>query len=191
MPMPRLAPVVREATPADADLLLRLWAEATRTGEPGEQARRDAAQALANSAADPDEQLLVAACDERIVAALYLSRGPISPLSLDQAVHTSYLVVSPGYRRHGYGHALMDAAVAWAEEKGVEQVSAFTDGTRETNRFLARLGLGTVATVRLASTAALRKKLSVERVRSAPGGNRHLVEVLAQRRTARRRQGGA
>lgn len=189
--MPRLAPVVREATPADADLLLQLWSETTRTGDPDEQARHDAAQSLATTAGDPDEQLLVAECDERIVAALFLSRGRISPLSLDQAVHTSYLVVSPGYRRHGYAHALMEAAVSWAEEKGVEQMSAFTDGSRETNRFLARLGLGTVATVRLASTAALRKKLSVERVRGAAGSNRHLVEVLAQRRTARRRQAGA
>lgn len=189
--MLRPAPVVREATPSDADLLLQLWAETTRTGHADEQARRDAVQALANTAADPDERLLVAEQDERIVAALYLSRGPISPLSLDTAVHTSYLVVAPSHRRHGYAHALMEAAVSWAEEKGVEQISAITDGSRETNRFLARLGLGTVATVRLAGTAPLRKKLSVERARGAAGSNRHLVEVLAQRRTARRRQTGA
>ncbi|KQT89254.1 hypothetical protein ASG49_15805 [Marmoricola sp. Leaf446] len=189
--MPRLAPVIREATPSDADLLLQLWAETTRTGEADDQARRDAVQALANTAADPEAMLLVAEGDDRIVAALFLARGPISPLSLDHAVHTSYLVVAPSHRRHGYAHALMEAAVSWAEEKGVEQMSAFTDGSRETNRFLARLGLGTVATVRLASTAALRKKLSVERARSAAGSNRHLVEVLAQRRTARRRQAGA
>ncbi len=189
--MPRLAPLVREASPSDADLLLQLWAETTRTGQPDEQTRSDAVQRLANSAADPDEQLLVGESDGRIVAALYLARGPISPLSLDQAVHTSYLVVAPSHRRHGYAHALMEAAVAWAEEKGVEQMSAFTDGSRETNRFLARLGLGTVATVRLASTAALRKKLSVERARGATGSNRHLVEVLAKRRTARRRATGS
>ena len=189
--MPRQAPQIRDAVPEDAERLLRLWAETTRTGEGTEQARRDAEQSLANLAANPDERLLVAECDERLVAALHLQRGPISPLSLDTAVHTSYLVVLPAYRRHGYAHALMDAAVTWAEEKDVEQVSAFTDGNRETNRFFARLGLQTVATVRLVSTPALRKKLSVERARPGAGTNRHLVEVLAQRRSARRRQAGA
>ena len=90
-----------------------------------------------------------------------------------------------------YARAGGDAAVPWAGEKGGEQRAPSTDGGGEPNRFLARLGLGTVATVRLASTAALRKKLSVDRVRGATGSNRHLVEVLAQRRTARRRQTGS
>lgn len=185
--MARQAPLVREAGPADAEQLLLLWSSVAPGTETGEQARADAEQALANLAADPDERMLVAESEDRVVAALHVQRGSISPLSLEHAVHTSYLIVLPEERRHGYGHVLMEAACAWAEEKGIVQVSAFTDGGRENNRFLARLGLVTVASVRLSTTAALRKKLGAERA-GARHTNRHLSEVLAARRHARRRQ---
>lgn len=185
----RQAPPVREAEPDDAAALLQLWSSVAPATETGEQAVRDAAQAVANLAANPDERLLVACEDDEVVAALHLQRGTISPLSLETAVHTSYLIVRPDRRRHGHAHALMEAAVSWAEDKGVDQVTAFTDGSRENNRFLARLGLATVATVRLSSTAGLRKKLASDRAGAARPGNRHLVEVLAARRSARRRQG--
>ena len=57
----------------------------------------------------------------------------------------------------------MDAALTWAEEKDITEVTALTDGNRETNRFFARLGLATLGTVRHTSAAGLRKKLSRER----------------------------
>jgi GNAT superfamily N-acetyltransferase len=187
--MPRQPAHIRDATPEDAPALLTLWSDCLRSGEVSDQAHADARQSLANLAADPDARLLVAEADERIVAALQVVRAPISPLTLETVVHTSYLVVSPEYRKHGYGHALMEAAVTWAEEKGVDQITSVTDTNRDTNRFLARLGLGTLGTVRFASTAVLRRKLSGERGRpAATGTNRHLVEVLAQRRSLRRLQ---
>jgi ribosomal protein S18 acetylase RimI-like enzyme len=184
--MPRQPPQIRDAGPEDAAELLELWAVAARNGMGSPRAEEDAGQALANLAADPDERLLVAEHEGHIVAAMKLSRGPLSPLALETAVHTSYLHVLPQFRRHGYGHALMDAALSWAEEKDINQVTAITNGNRETNRFFARLGLTTLGTVRHSSVAGLRKKLATER-----GGNRHLVEVLAQRRSMRRRQGTA
>jgi hypothetical protein len=61
-----------------------------------------------------------------------------------------------------------------------------TDGNRDTNRFFARLGLSTLGNVRHAHAATLRKKLAAERAGAA--GNRHLVEVLSQRRSMRRRR---
>ncbi len=178
---------IRDATPADAADLLNLWSRTTRHLEVTPRALRDAEQALANLAVDPDERLLVATVEDRLVAALQLSRGPISPLVLESTVHTSYLLVEAEHRKHGVGRALLEAAVQWAEEKDVHQITAITDANRETNRFFVRLGMSTLATVRAAPTAALRKKLSSERAR--PAGNRHLVEVLAQRRSMRRRQG--
>lgn len=189
--MARQAPTVREAGPSDALQLLLLWSSVAPATETSEQACAEAEQALANLAADPDEKLLVAEDDDRVVGALYLQRGSASPLSLEPAVHTSYLIVLPESRRHGYGHALMEAACSWAEEKGVAQLTAFTDGGRENNRFLARLGLVTVGTVRLTSTAAMRKRFTAGRAgsrASARHSNRHLVEVLTARRHARRRQ---
>lgn len=187
--MARQTPLIRDAGPQDAAQLLRLWAETVRSGENSARAQADAESALANLAADPDERLLVVEVDGSIEAAMQVSRGAISPLVLETVVHTSFLLVRPAARKQGYGQALMEAAVTWAEEKGVTQLTAVTDGNRETNRFFARLGLATLGTVRHSSVAGLRKKLSVERGR--PGGNRHLVEVLAQRRSMRRRQGAA
>lgn len=189
--MPRQPPQIREATTRDAEELLGLWALPSRADRASTRALEDAERALAILAADPDQRLLVAEVEGRLVAAVQLSRAPLSPLSLESVVHTSFLAVRPQYRRNGYGHALMDAALTWAEEKDVDAVTAITDGNRETNRFFARLGLSTVGTVRHASAASLRKKLTTERGRVAGGGgNRHLVEVLAQRRSRRRRQGG-
>lgn len=189
--MPRQAPHIRDAGPSDAEDLLQLWSAVSGLGEDPTQSRTtlDAQQALATIALDPDQRLVVAECEGQIVAAMKLTRGPLWPLALDQAVHSSFLLVLPAYRRHGLGHALMEAAVLWAEEKDIAAVTAVTDGNRETNRFFARLGLSTLGNVRHVHTAALRKKLAAERGRV--GGNRHLAGVLAQRRTMRRRQTSA
>jgi len=190
--MPRQAPRIRDAAPHDAWDLLELWAAVSGLGDhtsAPERSLADAEQALATIALDPDQRLLVAEHEDHIVAAMKLSRGPLWPLALDQAVHSSFLLVRPQFRRHGYGHALMEAALVWAEEKDITQITVVTDGNRDTNRFFARLGLGTLGNVRHAPTAALRKKLATER--SHGGSNRHLVEVLAQRRSMRRRQGTA
>lgn len=186
--MPRQLPHIREAGPEDAAELLGLWADTVRRGETTPRANEDAERALANMAADADEQLLVAESEGRIVAAMKLSRAPLSPLVLDCAVHTSFLLVRPEFRRHGYGHALMHAALEWAEEKDVNELTVITDGDRDTNRFFARLGLSTLGTVRHSSVVGLRKKLSAER---GSTGNRHLKEVLARRRSMRRRQASA
>ena len=188
--MPRPAPQIRDAAPQDAAELLQLWTRTAPSADAAPRALAEAEQALASTAAAPDDRLLVAEIDGHVVAALQLTRAPLSPLSRESVVHTSHLMVEPGQRRHGYGHALMEAAVTWAEEKDVTQVTAITDGDRDTNRFFARLGLVSVASVRHTTTAALRKHLAAER-RRVSGSNRHLMEVLAQRRSARRRQTSA
>ncbi len=188
--MPRQAPRIRDAGPHDVERLLDLWAAVGGAGPQATSARSlaDAEQALATIALDPDQRLLVAEADDGlVVAAMKLGRGPLWPLALDQAVHSSFLLVLPAYRRHGYGRALMEAALAWAEEKDITQLTVLTDGDRDTNRFFARLGLSTLGTLRHAHTGPLRKKLAADRHRA--GGNRHLVEVLAQRRSMRRRRG--
>lgn len=188
--MARLVAQLRAAGPDDAGELLDLWS-AVRHGEVTPRARSDAEAALARISADPDERLLVAEHEGRIVAAMRLSRGPMFPLALEPVVHTSFLIVRPEFRRHGFGHALMEAAVGWAEEKDIHEMTAITDGDRDTNRFFARLGLATFGTIRHSSVSGLRKKLSSEARRGSAGRNRYLVEVLAQRRSMRRREGPA
>ncbi len=184
--MPRQAPQIRQAEPRDAAELLELWEAVTRPAGKSADMLVDAERAVANLAADPDQRLLVAEVEGKVVGAMLLTRAPISPLALESVLHTSFLDVLPQFRRHGYGHALIEAALVWAEEKDIKDVTAITDGNRDTNRFFARLGLSTLGTMRHSSVAGLRKKLNTER--GHVGGNRHLVQVLAQRRSMRRRQ---
>lgn len=182
--MPRQQLVVREASPEDAPDLVRLWAEAGHGVEQHPDLVDDAPSALAHVAADPDERLVVGEYAGRLVAALHMRRAPISPLHTEQVVHTSFLLVLPEHRRHGYARAMLEAALAWAEEKDISHVTAITTSrSRDHNRFLARLGLGTMATIRVAPTATLRKKLAPPR----SAGSRQIGTVLAQRRTMRRR----
>lgn len=178
--MPRQPLVVRDALPEDAPDLVRLWLEAGYPVEPPSREARDFAHVIAEIAADPDQRVVVGVHERGVVAALYLHRGVLGPLGRDDAVHTSYLAVAPAYRRHGYARALLGAAVAWAEEKDTAHVTAITgSGSRETNRFLARLGLGTIATLRVATTAGLKSRLN-----PAPrsGRARAVGRILAERR---------
>lgn len=179
---------IRDARPEDAAALLTLWAEAGTRGaeQPTPRPVEDAAAALAQVAADPDERVVVGLYEGEIVAAIHLRRDAMSPLHTDVAVHTSYLIVRPEHRKHGFARVLLDAAVTWAEDKDISHVTAITSsGSRDTNRFLARLGLATVATVRVASTASLRRKLTPESLR--PNAPRNLGLMLAQRRSIQRR----
>ncbi|MFL6108810.1 MAG: GNAT family N-acetyltransferase [Marmoricola sp.] len=180
---------IRDARPEDAPGLLRLWAEAGGRGADAPTARPvdEASAALAQIAADPDERVLVGFHEGEVVAALHLQRAAMSPLHSDMAVHTSYLLVLPEHRKHGFARALLDVAVSWAEEKDVSHVTAITSsGSRDTNRFLARLGLATVASVRVANTAVLRRKLTPEALRPHDA-RRNLGRILAQRRSIQRR----
>jgi GNAT superfamily N-acetyltransferase len=189
--MRRPLATVREAGPDDVEGVVRLWSEAGAGGvEHPPQVRDDACRALAHLAADPDERLLVADADGELVAAIHLRRAPLSPLHLEHVVHTSFLLVLPDHRRHGYARLMLEAAAAWAEEKDIHHVTAITaSSSRDTNRFLARLGLGTMATVRVAPTATLRKRLSPAPLASTTS-SRNIGQVLAARRSMRRRQAG-
>jgi GNAT superfamily N-acetyltransferase len=183
--MKRQPLVIRDAVPEDVADLVELWALAGHGANHQPSLADEPSRALAHLSADPEERLLVGVADDHVVAALHLRRGPISPIHLEQVVHSSFLLVLPAYRRHGYAHALLEAAVEWAAEKDISHVTAITSSnSRDTNRFLARLGLGTLATVRIAPTATLRKKLGPV----PTAGSRHVGQVLAQRRKMRRHQ---
>ncbi len=197
---------IREACPDDAEVLLRIWADLVRrtaadrhgadAGAPGQSARlvTEAATAVARIAADPDQQLLLGVLEGAPAGAVHLVRAPLSPLSCEQAIHITALQVLDECRRHGVGHALLEATVRWAEEKDCQHLTAVAaTSSRDANRFLARLGLGQVATVRRATVSALRAKLPVEppaaaRVGASSRSHRSVGQVLAQRRSLRRAQ---
>lgn len=182
--MARLPLTIREAVVTDADALLAMWA-ATGTGIVSLSAQSEAERAIERVSASALERLVVGELDGRVVAVVHLRRGPMSPLHTEEAVHTSFLLVRQDHRRHGYARALLDVGVTWAEELGLDYVTALTtSASRDANRFLARLGLAATATFRIAPAALLRARLS-----PAPRlGVAARSQVLAQRRTMRRRQ---
>lgn len=181
---------VRDAVPDDVEELREVLATGDdRTGEVEQVAA--GCTAVASIAADPDQRLLVAVLDGRIAGAVHLIRGSLSPLHSDTAVHVLHLHVLEEYRRHGVGHALMEGTVAWAEEKDTTHIlAAASVGSRDANRFMARLGLTQVAVVRAATVSTLRGKLPAESsaVRAGSRSHRIVEQVLAQRRSLRRSQ---
>jgi GNAT superfamily N-acetyltransferase len=196
---------VRVARPTDADDLVDVWAEATGhvVAEPDEDvdaggslsgARADAAAAVARIDEDPDELLLVAEADSKVIGAVHLRRAPISPIQVAQAVHVSHLHVRPGHRRRGIASALLTAATAWAEETKSPHLLATTPASsRDAHRFLARLGFCQVAVLRGVSVSALRGRLAgaaaVPLVAGPADGVRNggTGRLIAARRRLRRR----
>lgn len=185
---------VRDAAPEDAAALLEVWGDFRRTGAERAygSAEIEAANALARIAADPDERLLVGIYEDKLVGATHLMRAGISPLHTETAIHVTHLHVLGGYRRHGVGKALMEAAVSWAEEKDTNHlIAAASVHSRDANRFMARLGLSQIAIVRGAAIPALRAKMPVEPPAGAMVNSRNhrsVGQVLAQRRLQRRAQ---
>ena len=189
--MSRAPFVVRSAAPEDACALLEVWttgrtdATSSHHHDVAHDAPRiqEASSCIAQMAADPEQQLLVAAVDGTVMGAVHLRRGRISPIQLAEAVHVSHLHVHPRHRRRGVASALLAAASAWADEKDSSHLLAVApSSSREAQRFLARLGFTQVAVVRAVATSALRHRFTTAAL--SPDTRR----LLAARRTLRRRR---
>lgn len=189
--MARCPVTVRDAEPEDVHALRELLAQVTIRGHE-EPRLEDEMQAIANVALDPDQRLVVAVTEDDVVGVAHLVRATLSPLQSETAVHVLHLNVREDHRRHGIGHALLEATVTWAEEKDSSHVIvAATASSRDTNRFMARLGLGQAALMRVATVASLRSRLPIETPAAARVGSRShrsVGQVLAQRRSLRRAQ---
>lgn len=184
---------VRSVELTDADALSSLWHFSGERSAvtPG----TDIPSTIRKVLAGVRDQIVVAEVGGVVVGAAYLQVAPLMPVTSEQAVFVSMLRVHEDFRSRGVARGLMEAAVTWAEKHGTSHVVTLTPGnSRDTNRFLARLGLSPVASVRVAATAALRAKLPVEvpsvvRGRAAsPAGRGNLGQVLAARRATRRSQ---
>lgn len=187
--MSRTPVSIRMACPDDAAELIEVW---TRSG--GDLDRppasgscdarlSEATGSIARIAADPEQQLLVAELDGRMLGAMHLRRGPISPLQLAEIVHVSHLYVLPDLRRRGIASALLSAAARWAEEKDSSHLIAISPAqSRDAQRFLARLGFGQMAVVRAAEVPGLLARFS-----GSHPGRRQTSRLIAARRTLGRR----
>ena len=185
---PRGPVLLREAVAADARFLAELWEGVLR---PGDAASREADvdRVLQRVAADPDERLVVADVDGRPAGAVLLRAATVSPLDQQPAVHAHSPHVHPAARRRGVGRALLGAAARFAAERGADRVlTASVAGSRESNRFLARLGLGQLATVRSAPASLLAARTGTAGLPVDPAARaaRAAERREPPRRTARR-----
>jgi len=185
--------MVRDATATDASALTSLWDELlVRPGSDaaGLTSEMSVVQAVARQGDAHDMRILVADVEGEVAGCAFLRVGVVSPVHDDHAVHLSHLQVDPRFSRHGVGSSLVEAALTWAEQKGIGTLLAATGGSdRETNRFMARLGLGQVAVLRGSSVAALRARLPHDPSAAARGlsrSNRSVGQVVAMRRSQRR-----
>jgi GNAT superfamily N-acetyltransferase len=179
---------VRDALPEDAPVLVAMWHDNTEsTGrmsspDPGVEA---AMRAIANLALDPEQRLMVAEIDGEVVGVAYLVRAPLSPIHEETTVRVGNLFVTDEHRRRGVGRALLAVATAWADEKQASHVMVnVSAASRDANRFLARLGLASMANVRAAPVVALQERLA--RSETADVADGHIV--VERLRTLRRRQ---
>ncbi|GAA5152932.1 hypothetical protein GCM10023340_34100 [Nocardioides marinquilinus] len=179
---------LREAEPTDAEFLVDLWADGLRRAERPDLLA-DVEQLVKTAHVSPEQRLVVAEYDGEPAGAVLLRIATVTPLNLDLAVQVVSPCVATPFRRRGIGRTLMDCAVAFAEEAGVPHlataVSSTSPGSRDGNRFMARLALGPLGTLRVAPVVAVRARLTATRPASA-GGGRQLTRVLAARRSARR-----
>jgi GNAT superfamily N-acetyltransferase len=188
---------VRDAVEADAAAVALLWSDlltAPRVDamEPPAAAAR---RGIVRAQEDPTTRIVVAEVDGEVAGCAYLRLASVSPVVEQPVMHLSHLQVDSRRTRQGVGRALVDAGVAWAEQSGVDGiVAAPVANDREANRFLARLGLSSVAVLRGASVAAVRGKLPSAAPVAArqPGrAGRSVGHVVAARRSQRRRRGEA
>lgn len=175
--MPRNSLSVRAATADDLPVLLAFDEELRvqlgpapgsrvgtepRTGRSGMQAQADLEQRYLQAIDDPHRHLVlcVRAGGEPLGMAL-LTVAPANALFDVPAVHLSHAVVPGRHRRRGAGKALVTAAVEHAEALGIGQlVVAVNPGSREANRFFARLGFAPLVVRRVAAVPTVRRRLA-------------------------------
>lgn len=183
---------VRPAALSDVPVLCELWHDILRRGSSATHTS-DVVSIIESTALREDAAVVVAEYDGAVAGAVFLQATTLTPINLEPAVLAVSPHVLPAYRRKGVGTALIEAAVRFADQHGIAHVAtAANSDARDANRFMARLALAPQATLRAATTTAVRARLSSRR--TAPGAeaatNRHIDRVLAARRVLRERVHG-
>lgn len=180
--------IPRIACREDAPALAELWSDVLRRADRAEQVA-DLELVIKGAAASPEQRFVVVEIEGRVAGAVFLRLTTQSPLNLEPCVQSIQPRVFDEFRRRGVGRTLMEAAVEYAEENGVLHVSTAVPATsRDANRFMARLALAPIATVRMAPASAVRSRITPAEAAAARPTPRALV---TRRRNQRRRRGPA
>jgi GNAT superfamily N-acetyltransferase len=181
---------LRAAELADAPILAELWTDVLRRADRQDQIA-DLEIVIKGGAASTEQRVVVAEYDGQVAGAILVRVATLTALNLEPTVQAISPHVFPQFRRRGVGQALMEYAVAFAEEVGIGQIAtAAGSAARDANRFMARLGLGAHAVLRIAPTHAVRTKLAAQHPVVAAGGGREITRVLAARRSMKRARTG-
>jgi ribosomal protein S18 acetylase RimI-like enzyme len=132
---------------------------------------------------DSDRVLLIAADEAGAVVGMLSARADsVGAIDLTPVLHVTHLMVDPGHRRRGIGRSLLAATVQLADEQGVEHILATAAaGSREGNRYLARIGFAPLVLHRIAPTSALRRSLGMTDVAGRMAVLRRARLVRAER----------
>jgi GNAT superfamily N-acetyltransferase len=192
--MVRVRPATRDDIPDLVQLLQHVdLSSGMYSGRPLQDASETHLAEQFGKILDSDRWLLVAA-DEggTVVGMLAAKPDSVGAVDFTPVLHVTHMMVDPAHRRRGVGRALLAAAVQLADEQGVEHVlTAAAAGSREGNRYLARIGFAPLVVHRIASTSTLRRSLGMTDVAGRMAVLRRARLVRAQRagfaaRTARR-----
>lgn len=181
---------VRQVRPEDVEGVLDLVLAARAESSVGSQvccAERDQlAQQLGTLTAVRGGTVLVAVSNGDVVG-LLLGRLTEPNLFTDRtSLAVDAVYVAAGHRRRGVGHALMLGATELALAASAEHVYvAPLPGARGMQRFFVQLGFAPAAGHRVATTAALHRRLTLDApvARRSP---RRIEDLIARRRQSRR-----
>jgi predicted N-acetyltransferase YhbS len=112
-----------------------------------------------------EDRVVLVAVDEggNVAGFALVFEGEVAAITMVRALHVGHLLVASGQRRRGVGRALVAAAVHLADQRGIEHVVASAvSGSRDANRYLARLGFAPLAVRRIATTSTLRRSLGID-----------------------------
>ncbi|MBV9593236.1 MAG: GNAT family N-acetyltransferase [Actinobacteria bacterium] len=100
-----------------------------------------------------------------VIGFVVVTDDEIAAINPTRVVNISHLIVAPRLRRRGVGRALLAAVVHLAEDRGIDHVVATAgSGSREANRYLARLGFAPLVVRRIAPTSVLRRSVGISEV---------------------------
>jgi ribosomal protein S18 acetylase RimI-like enzyme len=179
---------VRPATEDDLPALVALAEELREallpstegSARPGTAPARAALEQRYREALASDDRHLVVVVGDRaepLGMALFTVSSANALVDLP-SLHMSHAVVADRHKRRGAGKALVAAAAAYAEERGLDQlVVSVRPGSRDANRFFARLGFAPLAVRRAAPVSSVRRRLAQS--------ERGTAEALVRRRPRR------